>query len=47
MEVGTKTGTTHGERSPERLTQGNGYGDTDRETGARRSNCVFPSCVST
>src|SRR5579871_5054103 len=46
LEVGAKTGAGHGERSPDRLAQRNGYRDRDWETRAGTGNCASRSCAA-
>ena len=51
LEVQGLTGAAHGERSPDRLVQRNGYRDRDWETraepsGARSPTRCAPSCLS-
>ena len=45
LEVGGRTGARHGERSPERLVQRNGYRDRDWRRGPARSRSASPSCA--
>jgi transposase-like protein len=45
LEVGALTGAAHGEKSPLRLAQRNGYRDRDWETRAARSSCASPGCA--
>jgi putative transposase len=45
MEVGVRTGVAHGERSPDRLAQRNGYRERDWETRPGRWGFASPSCA--
>jgi putative transposase len=45
MEVAALTGAGHGEKSPERLVQRNGYRARDWETRAGTANCGSRSCA--
>jgi len=43
MEVGELTGTAHGERSPDRLVQRDGYRDGNWQTWAGTADLQIPS----
>jgi putative transposase len=42
LEIGALTGAAHGNKSPERLVQRNGYRDRDRQTRASRVELRIP-----
>ena len=45
LEVGALTGAAYGEKSPERLTQRNGYRGATGTPAPARWNCPSPSCA--